>query len=287
MHTLSLRSLLEKEKLTGPNFLDWYRNLRIVLKHEKKSHAIENPLPEPPAATAANSVRVAYNKQKDEQEEVALLMLATMSSELQKCMETRNAFDMLTELKDMFQKQAHQELFDTTRAFHSCKMEEGQSVSSYVLKMKGYIEQLERLGSPVDNRLAISFILNSLTKAYDNFVVNFTMQGWDKSVGELHHMLKTAEQKIPQKTPAVLMIREGGVRKKKKAAVSHSGKGKGKKVAQKKTAPPSKKDHPAKDVECYHCGKIGHWRRNCPSYLAELKKGKAGQSSKSGINMID
>ena len=33
--TLSLRSVLEKDKLSGMNFLDWYRNLRIVLKQEK------------------------------------------------------------------------------------------------------------------------------------------------------------------------------------------------------------------------------------------------------------
>jgi hypothetical protein len=27
--------LLEKEKLIGANFMDWYRNLRIVLRQEK------------------------------------------------------------------------------------------------------------------------------------------------------------------------------------------------------------------------------------------------------------
>nr|GEX03373.1 hypothetical protein [Tanacetum cinerariifolium] len=45
--------------------------------------------------------------------------------------------------------QAEHELLQTTRDFHSCKQEEGQSVSSYVLKMKGYIDNLERLGHPV------------------------------------------------------------------------------------------------------------------------------------------
>ncbi|KAL4282155.1 hypothetical protein GQ457_03G016000 [Hibiscus cannabinus] len=33
-NTISLRSLLEKEKLNDINFLDWFHNLRIVLKHE-------------------------------------------------------------------------------------------------------------------------------------------------------------------------------------------------------------------------------------------------------------
>nr|GEZ93325.1 hypothetical protein [Tanacetum cinerariifolium] len=35
------------------------------------------------------------------------------------------------------------------RDFHSCRQEEGQSVSSYVLKIKGYIDNLEHLGNPV------------------------------------------------------------------------------------------------------------------------------------------
>jgi hypothetical protein len=33
--TFNLRSLLEKKKLNGANFNDWYHNLRIVLMQEK------------------------------------------------------------------------------------------------------------------------------------------------------------------------------------------------------------------------------------------------------------
>ena len=47
-HGLSLRSILEKEKLNGANFLDWERNLRIVLKHEKREHVIDQPIPPRP-----------------------------------------------------------------------------------------------------------------------------------------------------------------------------------------------------------------------------------------------
>nr|GEZ66754.1 hypothetical protein [Tanacetum cinerariifolium] len=41
-----------------------------------------------------------------------------------------------------------------------------------------------------------------------------------------------------------------------------------------KTPPPPKKDNPAKDVICHQCGEVGHWRRNCPVYLADLMKKK-------------
>ncbi|GJZ32553.1 hypothetical protein Tco_0577989 [Tanacetum coccineum] len=39
------KSFFEKEKLSGPNFIDWYRNLRIVLMDEDKLTYLENPIP--------------------------------------------------------------------------------------------------------------------------------------------------------------------------------------------------------------------------------------------------
>ena len=45
-HNFALKSILEKDKLNGTNFTTWYRNLRIVLKHDKKEHVLEDPLPE-------------------------------------------------------------------------------------------------------------------------------------------------------------------------------------------------------------------------------------------------
>nr|GEV49658.1 hypothetical protein [Tanacetum cinerariifolium] len=41
-----------------------------------------------------------------------------------------------------------------------------------------------------------------------------------------------------------------------------------------KTSLPPKKDNPVKVAICHQCGEVGHWRRNCPVYLAELMKKK-------------
>ncbi|GJU31293.1 hypothetical protein Tco_1174882, partial [Tanacetum coccineum] len=48
----SIRFILDKEKLNGSNFLDWYRNLRIVLRNEQNLHHLEEALPEAPPVTA-------------------------------------------------------------------------------------------------------------------------------------------------------------------------------------------------------------------------------------------
>ncbi|GJY85936.1 retrovirus-related pol polyprotein from transposon TNT 1-94 [Tanacetum coccineum] len=50
-----------------------------------------------------------------------------------------------------------------------------------------------------------------------------------------------------------------------------------------KNPKPSAKEHPAKDDTCHHCKEVGHWKRNCPVYLAELlkKKKQVGSASSS------
>nr|GFA37267.1 zinc finger, CCHC-type [Tanacetum cinerariifolium] len=135
-------------------------------------------------------------------------MLMTMKPEIQRNLEPLHAHEMLRELKTLFAQQAEQELLQTTRDFHFCKQEEGQSVSSYVLKMKGYIDNLERLGHPMTLGLGVSLILFSLRKEYDGFVQNYNMHNVGKTLNELHAMLKLHEQLCPKAKLLLLMLFE-------------------------------------------------------------------------------
>ena len=100
---LSLRSVLEKDKLVGTNFLDWFRNLRIVLRQERKLYVLDQAIPEEPAATASKAQKDAHKKHTDDSLDVGCLMLATMSPELQKDLEHMEAYEIATHLKEMFQ----------------------------------------------------------------------------------------------------------------------------------------------------------------------------------------
>ena len=105
-NTLSLRSVLEKDKLNGLNFLDWFRNLRIVLKQEWKLYVIEQPVPNEPPANSSRADRDAYRKHLDDMVDVGCLMLATMNPELQKQHEDMVAYEMIEHLKELYQGQA-------------------------------------------------------------------------------------------------------------------------------------------------------------------------------------
>nr|GEU51822.1 hypothetical protein [Tanacetum cinerariifolium] len=252
--------------------------LMIVLSIEDKLNYLEQPIPPVPVAHAgqrvAPEILAAHTAWVKGSKEIAGLMLMTMEPEIQRNLEPLHAHEMLKE------------------------QEEGQSLSSCVLKMKGYIDNLERLRHLVTLGHGVSLILIGLRKEYDGFVQNYNMHSMGKIVNELHAMLKLHEQTMPQSNaPALNAIRAGKVQKGNKHKKSHSQKGakgqnqgKGKFVPKPKIPPPPKRENPAKDSICHECGKIGHWKRNCPQYLAELMKKKkktASGAGGSGIFVIE
>ncbi|GKE31434.1 hypothetical protein Tco_1450756, partial [Tanacetum coccineum] len=68
---------------------------------------------------------------------------------------------------------------------------EGKPVADYVLKMKGYVEKLERLGYVLPQDISVGLILNGLTRDFVGFVRNYNMHNMGKTIGEIHVMLIT------------------------------------------------------------------------------------------------
>ncbi|GJT52551.1 zinc finger, CCHC-type containing protein [Tanacetum coccineum] len=114
-----------------------------------------------------------------------------------------------------------------------------------------------------------------------------------KTIAELHVMLKLTKKGLSKKaeTHVVLAIKGGKIQKDKKKPQGAKGKGKGKTkltyAPKPKIPPPPKRDNPEKDSISHHCKEVGHWRRNCPAYLAELKKKNTSGASTSGIFTIE
>ncbi|GKE39188.1 retrotransposon protein, putative, ty1-copia subclass [Tanacetum coccineum] len=149
-----------------------------------------------------------------------------MTPELHTQFENSSPYDMIKELKSMFGKQAKVERFDLIQTFHACKEEEGKPVAAYVLQIKGYVDQLERLGYMLPQDLIVGLILNGLTKDFAGFVRNYNMHNMGKTIGELHAMLIEYEKGLPKKaeTPQVMMIKGGKIQKANKKSLKAKGK---------------------------------------------------------------
>ena len=84
-------------------------------------------------------------------------------------------------------------------------MEENSSTSEHVLRLSKYYNHLNRVGVNLPDDSVIDRILQSLPPSYKSFVMNYNMQGMDKTIPELFAMLKAAEVEI-KKEHQVLMV---------------------------------------------------------------------------------
>ncbi|GKA04889.1 hypothetical protein Tco_0684009 [Tanacetum coccineum] len=189
---------------------------------------IKLPIPPDPAADSTVNVLANWNAIYDAHNEVACLMLGSMTPELHRQFENYAPYEMLQELKAMFEKQAGVESFDLIQTFHACKQEDGKPVTAYVLQIKGYVDQLDRLGYMLPQDLIVGLILNGLTKDFAGFVRNYNMHNIGKTIGELHAMLIEYEKGLLKKaeTPQVMMIKGGKIQKAKKKSLKAKDKSK-------------------------------------------------------------
>jgi hypothetical protein len=186
----------------------------------------------------------------------------------------------------MFENQARAERYNISKALFVCKLAEASLVNPHVIKLMCYIETLDKLGCELKDDLATDAILQSLPVSYEPFIMNFHMNGMEKTVAELHGMLKTAEGSIKENPNHVMMVQKE--KKKRKRWTPPKGKGKEKVSDEPSSSKPKTKGKLASspDEECFHCHKKGHWFRNCMKYLEEQKKKKGSETSASGSGTV-
>ena len=119
---VNLQSIMDANKLTGTNFMDWLRNLRIVLKAEKIAYVLDAPLLVSPSVDASVGDQIAYQKHLDDSIIAAYIMLASMSPRLQKQHEAMTAYDIVAHLKELFHEQARSERFEVSKMLFRSRM---------------------------------------------------------------------------------------------------------------------------------------------------------------------
>ena len=201
-------------------------------------------------------------------------MIYSLEPGLQKRFEQHGAYEMFQELKMVFQAHARVERYEVFDKFYSCKMEENSSVSEHILKISGLHNRLSQLGVNLPDDSIIDIILQSLPPSYKSFVMNYNMQGMEKTIPELYSMLKSAEVEIKEEHQ-VLMVNKTTSFKKGKGKNNFKKDGKGVAAPGKSVAGKKPKNGPKPETRCFYCKGNGHWKRNCPKYLADKKAGNA------------
>ena len=176
------------------------------------------------------------------------------------------AYDIMLSLREMFAEQNRSARQVAMKNLYNTKMAEGTPVRDHVLKMMSYLNELEVLGGEIDTESQVDIVLLSLPPSFNQFKLNYNMNKLDFTLAALLNELQAAEGTIKNK-PSVFLGEasstkpKGRFGKKKKKA----GKKKGSATGGVKKTDKSK-------GKCFHCNQKGHWKNDCPKFLAKQQK---------------
>ena len=103
---LSPRGILDANKLTDPNYVDWLRNLRIVLTQEKLSYILDSLNHELIREDAFEEKKATHNMWLNDNMTVKCIMLASLSNELHRQHEGMELQSILLNLKKLYGEQS-------------------------------------------------------------------------------------------------------------------------------------------------------------------------------------
>ncbi|KAG6521646.1 uncharacterized protein LOC122050571 [Zingiber officinale] len=210
----SLSVILDQNKLTGPNYSDWLRNLKIVLRSEKIAYTLDKASPKEAPVNVTPDELEKLEKWSDHNLQARCYMLASISNELQRQFEeTVDAKDICIHLQELYGTHTRSVRHATVKELMTARMRDGTSAHEHEVKMIGLIEKLVNLDLVIPHELSTNIKLLSLPSSFDNFVVNFNMNKLEATLEELVNMLANYEATMKKKKYIFLVSSSSGSKK--------------------------------------------------------------------------
>lgn len=142
--------------------------------------------------------------------------------------------------------------------FESLKMKEGKKVNDYLARALAIVNRMKMHGERIEEQVVVEKILRSMRKKF-NYVVRSIEEANNVetlTIDELQGSLLVHEQNMEEDKEEEQIL-------KVTSQVSTRGRGRGNfRGGRGRGRQHSNKEH----VECYNCGKKGHYQSECPSW---------------------
>ncbi|KAL2235863.1 UNVERIFIED_CONTAM: hypothetical protein Sindi_1318500 [Sesamum indicum] len=178
---------------------------------------------------------VTFEKWLEDNRKVYNIILDSMSNDIQKQYDKLDDVpSILLRMKEVYAVPDRHIRYAVTKVFFGTKIVEGSSVQNQRVKMRSLVEKFGDLKAGLDNDTYIDVILQLLPPSYDPFIINYNMNGLEKSIHELINMLIQYKATTYKSTPVVLV---GEASKPLKRKARGLGVGRGRRARKKLSQP--------------------------------------------------
>ncbi|KAL7585481.1 hypothetical protein Lser_V15G45906 [Lactuca serriola] len=194
--SFSLMKLCGRMIFNGSNFNDWIRKIRMVTRYEDKEYVLDKELKEINEETATPEEITEYRAHKKDATMMSCIMLATMTTELQKSDDDYYPFEMHQDFMERYHQSTRQKRYEIIASMITTKMKDGESITTHLQKMQRFVDRLLKLNVYFNKELAIDIILYTFPPCYDQFRLSYYMNKEEVTLRKLQGLLRTAESNL-------------------------------------------------------------------------------------------
>ena len=141
-------AILNQNKLTGPNYVDWKRYLDIVLTTKEHKYVLTQTCPDFPNSDTPLDEHNQYDRWHKSNDMAKCYIMASILQHHMKAITL--ASDIILSLKEMFGIQGRSARQDIMRTLLNTQLAEGTPIRDHCLRMISCLNELEILGAEID-----------------------------------------------------------------------------------------------------------------------------------------